>query len=86
MEFKNIEWDLGVKGYLDESEKKNVEAIDSCCETLKKHGKQIVVVIRIDGGNEFDIYNDKCQRIMYSMTAEQCKYAVYGIYAAIFRM
>ena len=77
----NIKWDNGVTGYLSKSEKELCEKIDreiSAINTVSK--TEISVVISIEGGNQFHIYNGE-KRILSYMTAEQCKYAIMGMLA-----
>lgn len=81
MEFKYIKWQHGVEGYLDESETKNVEGMIYWLKKLNNMGKRISVMISIENGNQFHIFSEG-HRITCYMTAEQCKYTIYGIYAA----
>ena len=79
---EHIKWDYGVKGILDDKEKQLCEDMDAICIGIIEKGKDISVVISIEGGNQFHIKDGKGSLVSY-MTAEQCKYALKGIFAAI---
>ena len=79
---KHIKWDYGVKGILDDKEKQLCEEIDALCSNIIARGKEISVAISIEGGNQFHIRDTESSLVGY-MTAEQCKYALKGIFVAI---
>lgn len=83
---KHIKWNYGITGILDSKEKQLCEEIDALCSSIIANGKDISVVISIEGGNQFHIRDkDDCNLASY-MSAEQCKYTLNGILAAIMYM
>lgn len=79
----NIKWDNGVTGYLSKSEKEFCEKIDREITSINAIIKnEILVVISIEGGNQFHIKNNTGSLIGY-MNVEQCLYAVKGIAASL---
>ena len=75
--YNYIKWHYGVTGYLSDKEKEYCLLIDSLLDSCKE---DVYVVITIEGGNQFHIYNRE-KRILNYMTAEQCKYAIMGMLA-----
>ena len=82
---KNIKWDNGVVGILSEKEKQICNEIDALASSIIAKGKDISVVISIEGGNQFHIRNNEDSLIGY-LSAEQCKYALKGIVVSIMYM
>ena len=82
---KHIKWNYGVVGYLDDEEKQLCNEIDELCSNIIANGKDISVVISIEGGNQFHIKNTESLLVGY-ITAEQCKYALRGMLTAILYM
>ena len=75
--YNHIKWHYGVTGYLSEKEKEHCLLIDGLLDSCEE---DVYVVITIEGGNQFHIYNGE-KRILNYMTAEQCKYAIMGMLA-----
>ena len=82
---KNVRWEYGIRGALDDKEKKFCDEMDAICDSLIANGKSIYVAISIEGGNQFHIREnrDGITYLIGYMTAEQCLYALKGIYAAV---
>ena len=83
--YNHIKWNYGVTGVLDSKEKQLCEEIDALCSNIIAKGKNIYVVISIEGGNQFHIRDAESSLVGY-MTAEQCKYALKGMLVAIMYM
>ena len=80
--YNHIKWHYGVTGYLSEKEKEHCLLIDSLLDSCEE---DVYVVITIEGGNQFHIRDTESSLVGY-MTAEQCKYALKGMLAAIMYM
>ena len=83
--YNHIKWNYGVTGYLSEKEKQICNEIDALASSIIAKGKDISVVISIEGGNQFHIKRDTGSLIGY-MNAEQCWYALKGIMTSLLYM
>ena len=83
--YNHIKWDYGVTGYLSEKEKQVCTEIDTIVSNINAQGKNISVIISIEGDNQFHIKNANGSLLCY-MSVEQCKYALKGIYVSIMYM
>lgn len=83
--YNHIKWNYGVTGILDDKEKQLCDEIDALVSSIITKGKDISVVISIEGGNQFHIRDTESSLVGY-MTAEQCKYALKGMLASIMYM
>lgn len=83
---KHIRWEYGVKGILDTRERQLCEEIDVLCSNIIEKGKEISVVISIEGGNQFHVRDSENHNLIGYMSAEQCKYVLWGILVDIMYM
>lgn len=83
--YKHIKWDNGITGYLSEREKQICNEIDALISSIIAKGKDVSVVVSIEGGNQFHIRNKGNSLIGY-LSAEQCEYALKGIIVSIMYM
>lgn len=82
MVFKNIKWQGGVVGYLDDIEKEKCGMIDGYLDEIRNNKYDISVEISIEGGNQFHILKNDKREIGY-INASTCKDILYGAYMAV---